>query len=111
MNRRAALVTMDGHLEEDRDGYRQLAENLVKNGTYGWYAENPTAYRPPLYPLSLKKCIDSTGQLSLLRVALFHVALGVATVMLTIDLGRRWGLGRWSVAAGRKSFCGNGLDA
>ncbi len=86
-------------LHSDPDGYRALAENLVEFGVFG-HEQQPTAYRPPLYPLLLAPCVaigsDATARAA---IALLHVVLGVATTLLTLWLGVRWGLGRYAELA------------
>ncbi len=52
----------------------------------------PTAYRPPLYPLLLTGCV-ALGDCSRMAIGMLHLVLGVATVGLTLVLGRWWGLG------------------
>ena len=50
----------------------------------GQQSYHPTAYRPPLYPVLLSNLPSADGQqVSLVKVALVHLALGVATVWLT----------------------------
>ena len=99
-------------LRDDPDTYRQLARNLLAHGTFGYripeaatgqLALQPTAYRPPLYPLLLAAVgwPDAVGPIS---VGLLHGFLGVATVLLVYCLARAWGLGRWG-------WCAAGLVA
>ena len=49
---------MRDNLNEDRDAYREIAENLATYRIYGLGRSNetprPTAYRPPLYPVLLE---------------------------------------------------------
>jgi len=75
----------------DPDGYRAVAENLVRHRTFG-SGDSPTAYRPPLYPLLLAPCV-ALGTASRAAIGVFHVALGLATVWFTGRLGRMCGLG------------------
>ncbi|MGQ9575619.1 MAG: ArnT family glycosyltransferase [Thermoguttaceae bacterium] len=90
-------------LADDPDGYRAVADNLLRHGTFG-KGEIPTAYRPPLYPLVLVPCL-ALGPGANAAIALLHVALGVATVWLTFRLGERWGLGRWGLLAAGLVAC------
>jgi len=94
-------------LRDDPDAYRQLARNLLADGTFGDRVPDPvtgelqlqpTAYRPPLYPLLLAAAgwPDDVGSIS---VAMLHGALGVATVLLVYQLSQTWGLGRWGWCA------------
>jgi len=95
----AVLLVTPGSLQTDPDGYRAVAENLVHYGTFGT-GQNPTAYRPPLYPCLLAGCV-ALGPASRVAIALLHLALGIGTVWLTYRLGRSCGLGRWAwLAAG-----------
>ena len=103
------LLLVPHALQDDTDGYRRLAENLVEHGTFG--AEQlsplplgesqgegvPTAFRPPLYPLVLTGCV-AFGNYSRGAIGVLHVALGVATVGLVLVLGRCCGLGRRGAA-------------
>lgn len=99
----AALAFIPGALATDPDGYRQLAENVMQHATFG-FGDVPTAYRPPLYPLLLVPCLVF-GPHARTAIAGLHVALGVATVWLTDRLGRRWGLGNYSLAAAALVAC------
>ncbi|MEN6458699.1 MAG: glycosyltransferase family 39 protein [Thermoguttaceae bacterium] len=96
----ALLATRDA-FRLDTDGYRQLASNLVRHGTFsndvpsprplrdGQGERVPTAYRPPLYPLLLAGCM-ATGLPEHLMVGLLHLGLGLGTVALAWRLGRSW---------------------
>jgi 4-amino-4-deoxy-L-arabinose transferase-like glycosyltransferase len=101
--RGGVLALKSDSLARDPDGYRYLAENLVTDGTFG-YGRVPTAYRPPLYPLVLTPCV-ALGRLGNAAIAALHLAMGVATVLLVYRLGRRWGLGRWSLLAAALVAC------
>jgi 4-amino-4-deoxy-L-arabinose transferase-like glycosyltransferase len=95
----AVLLLTPDALSADPDGYRAVAENLVAYGTFGSH-ENPTAWRPPLYPCVLAGCLLA-GPWSRGAVALVHLALGLGTVWITYRLGKAWGLDRlaWVAAA------------
>ena len=67
---------------DDPDAYRALAETIAADGVYGISRENPTAFRPPLYPWVLS-WIVSDGRLTNPSVAILHVVLAAATVWLT----------------------------
>jgi hypothetical protein len=90
------LLMTPGALLDDTDGYRRLAANLVEQGTFG-AGDRPTAFRPPLYPLLLSGCV-AFGDYSRVAIGSLHVVLGVATVWLTLVLGRRLGLGIYGAA-------------
>ncbi len=81
----------------DPDNYRLVAINVAEHGCFG-YGDHAIASRPVLYPVIVAGCylIDPALWYSL---AVLHVVLGTATVVLTYRLGFRWGLGRWSVLA------------
>jgi len=83
------LVAWPGALVDDPDGYRELAENLWRHGTFGYAPDQPTAYRPPLYPLLLVPCV-ALGGWSRVAIAAIHVLLGLGTVALTFLIAERW---------------------
>ena len=92
------LCTPDALLT-DPDDYLRLATNLVKFDTLG-AGNEPTAYRPPLYPIALTGCValgeDNRGPVL--------VAIGVLHVLLRAPLPRFsfwfWGDGGdWDAAA------------
>ncbi len=97
--RGVVIWTMAGNLEADTDGYRLLAENLRNEGVYGLVAgePQPTAFRPPLYPLLLTLTVNA-GRVSLALVAVLHVALGTLTVAAVWSVARRVGL-KWGAHA------------
>lgn len=100
--RTAATYARWGQLRRDPDAYRLIAENVALRGVFSRAPQNepptPTAFRPPIYPLMLA-LISPTSPASPLRVAVFHVLLGMLTVLVTWAVARRWGLGRWSYLA------------
>jgi hypothetical protein len=84
--------------DADPDGYRRIAETFNEYGMYGVQPASapgpqPTAFRPPLYPLLVAACcLFEGGEMSLLGAA--QVVLGAATVALTFWLALTWGLPR-----------------
>jgi hypothetical protein len=80
------LVAMQDNLSQDPDAYRNIADNLLVFRVYGMGQSSrppqPTAYRPPLYPMLLAQFASDGAQVVLWRVALVHVLLGLATVGL-----------------------------
>jgi 4-amino-4-deoxy-L-arabinose transferase-like glycosyltransferase len=101
--RGGALYMAREKLQADPDSYLRLAQNLRDTGTYGYRDRStgivePTAYRPPLYPvlvaLSLALPLDPR-----LCVALWHLVLGVVTVCLSWYAARSLGLGQSSIVA------------
>src|SRR5262245_13366490 len=91
--RGSVLWVMRDNLRQDPDAYRQIAENLLRFGEFAMGQRDmgevssrstPTAYRPPLYPILLSNLPDASGlSVSLFKVAVLHVLLGLATVWLT----------------------------
>ena len=84
--RGAVIWVQQSELNSDPDGYRAIAERVAQEGTFGRTIQGetqPTAFRPPLYPLALAT-IGSTN----LSVAVFHLLLGLATVALTYLIAR-----------------------
>lgn len=95
--RAGVLLIAHDNLAADPDGYRSLARNLLEQRTFG-RGTQPTAYRPPLYPLLLTVCETGLWN-ALVATAALHLALGVATVAVTLYLGKSWGLARRSYLA------------
>ncbi len=91
--RAGVLVAQFDALQQDPDAYRLFAETLVETGVYAPGVEpggapQPSAYRPPLYPLLLALCLKSPlGFLP--TVAVVHWALGLATVGLVLAIAGR----------------------
>src|SRR6185503_9774336 len=84
--RGGVLWALRDNLKEDRDAYREIAENLATFRIYGLGKDGeprPTAYRPPLYPVLLAKLAGEGLEVTPLRVALLHWLLGIGTVWLT----------------------------
>ena len=96
---RAAVLWFYGaSLAEDHDHYRRIAERLVAgDGFVDPAARSPTAYRPPLYPLLIAAIFFCGG--GNMAIGVVHLALGIATVALTV-LAARIELGNGSFAAG-----------
>ena len=90
--RGGVLWVMRENLNEDRDAYREIAENLATYRVYGLGKDGeprPTAYRPPLYPVMLAKLAGEGLQVTPVRVAILHWLLGMGTVALTWVLAGR----------------------
>jgi hypothetical protein len=86
-------------LAVDDDNYRRIAERVVAgDGFVDPNTLSPTAYRPPLYPLLLAGILYCGGGNT--AIGIVQLALGVATVALTVLCGCRLGLGRARFAAG-----------
>lgn len=85
---------------DDPDQYLPLARSLAEGRGLSQQGR-PTAYRPPLYPLTLAPLVASfKGGPGLARaIAGLHVGLGVGTILLTALAARGWGLGASGVLA------------
>ncbi|MBW3542460.1 MAG: hypothetical protein KY476_19515 [Planctomycetes bacterium] len=79
-------------LEHDRDSYLALGRRVAEGRGYTDPAGQPTAYRPPLYPL-LIATIHSIGG-GRTALAAVHVLLGTATAALTLVAACRLGFAR-----------------
>jgi 4-amino-4-deoxy-L-arabinose transferase-like glycosyltransferase len=88
---RAAAMLIGSGRFQDPDNYLPLASSLAEGHGLAWNGR-PTAYRPPLYPLILAPIVKVLGRRAVLGVAVFHLALGAGTVVLTALTARRWGL-------------------
>jgi 4-amino-4-deoxy-L-arabinose transferase-like glycosyltransferase len=95
---RGALMAAGTGAFDDPDNYLPLAQSLAAGQGLSLNGR-PTAYRPPLYPLLLAPFLTLTRERALTGIAIFHLALGGATVALTAVAARRWGLTRWRVIA------------
>ncbi|MGI8980806.1 MAG: glycosyltransferase family 39 protein [Pirellulaceae bacterium] len=91
--RGGVLWVMRDNLNEDRDAYREIGENLATYRIYGLGKDGeqprPTAYRPPLYPVLLAKLAGEGLAVTPLRVAILHWLLGMGTVGLTWLVGKK----------------------
>ncbi len=91
--RAGVLWKFDDHLAEDRDNYRRIALHVAAgDGFVDPDTLTPTAYRPPLYPLIVAGVFFCGG--SNMALGIVQLALGVATVGLTVLCGRRLDLNR-----------------
>lgn len=78
----------------DRDSYDAIARNLVDGHGFSSVRGQPTAFRPPLYPILLAGCrlVDAINPIDVFTlVAVLHVLLGTCTVGMTWLLTRRLG--------------------
>ncbi|MDA1015450.1 MAG: glycosyltransferase family 39 protein [Planctomycetota bacterium] len=103
--RLTAVAIWSEQLEVDTDGYRSLAQGIAASGEYiNAQTREPTAFRPPFYPLVLSVFfflnVPSWG------IGVFQSLLGALTVALTGQLARRLGLSnrRACVAAAIVAF-------
>jgi len=90
--RAGVLAMMPAGLSSDTDAYRALAVNVQQHGVLGDGVE-PTAYRPPLYPMALRMFVRN-GTVSATAIGGLHLVLGIVTVWLTSMLACRWGVER-----------------
>lgn len=75
------------NLTDDRDGYLALADGLAHGRGFSVPGtQQPTAYRPPLFPLVL---MPAAIVHSAVWVAVLHLLLGATTVWLTFKLALR----------------------
>jgi hypothetical protein len=89
--RTAAVTVRFENLQIDRDNYLLLAENLLAGNGYCSMPGQPTAYRPPLYPLLVAVCLKVGG---FAAIGVVQVLLGAATVWLTWLMANRCRLSR-----------------
>ena len=96
--RLAVALSQPDQLTLDRDVYLGIASSIADGRGYcGPNSTAPTAFRPPLYPLSL-----ALGFLAFppcLVVGGINILAGVMTVWVTANLGLRLQLGRWRFVA------------
>ncbi len=90
-----AVLLRFENIHVDRDAYLAIAENLLGGHGFCSTIGQPTAFRPPLYPIMVATCLRIGGFAAL---AIAQVVLGTATVWLTWRLA---GLCRlsWQVGA------------
>ena len=87
----AVVVVRRDNLSIDRDAYLAIAENLAAGNGFCSIVGQPTAFRPPLYPLLLAACLSLGGTIA---IAVVQIGLGTATVGLTWRLARNADLPR-----------------
>jgi 4-amino-4-deoxy-L-arabinose transferase-like glycosyltransferase len=95
---RGALIAAGTGPFDDPDNYLPLAQSLAAGQGLALKGR-PTAYRPPLYPILLAPIVTFSRERAITAIAIFHLALGAATVGMTAVAARRWGLGRRRVIA------------
>ncbi len=96
----ARLVVMAPEIRRgavaDPDNYLPIAVSLAEGRGFT-FDGRPTAYRPPLYPLTLAPGVAAVGpERAWAWVLALNAALGVATIATTIAAARALGLGPWS---------------
>jgi 4-amino-4-deoxy-L-arabinose transferase-like glycosyltransferase len=92
----AATIAWSDDLLRDPDAYGGLAARLLAGLGFVAPDGHATAFRPPLYPILLAAVLPG----GTLGIAVLQIALGVATVALTVVIGSRIGLGRIALLAG-----------
>ncbi|MGQ9503897.1 MAG: ArnT family glycosyltransferase [Thermogutta sp.] len=90
---RASVLLWPGAFAVDPDSYQRVASNLVQRGVFALNGE-PSAYRPPLYPLVLSAVMVMPGCNWRTAVGILHWSFGVGTV-LCVMLIMRW-RGPWA---------------
>lgn len=81
-----AVVLRFENLQVDTDAYLAIAQNLLDGYGYCSVPGQPTAFRPPLYPLMLSACLACGG---FAAIGIAQVLLGTATIWLTWLIGLR----------------------
>jgi len=105
--RLGVLWQFGGGLKNDPDAYRVIADNLVAGRGYSLCqvpeSPVPTAYRPPLYPFLVAAVRWSTAgddRWAARGLGSLQFLMGIATVWLTMEIGRRFELSRARIWAG-----------
>jgi hypothetical protein len=88
---RLAIALPAVHSLNDPDRYLPLATSLANGQGFCLADGQPTAYRPPLYPLLLAPLIRGLGDRLPYGILGLHLALGLGTVALIYWTARRWG--------------------
>ncbi|MFH0793397.1 MAG: glycosyltransferase family 39 protein [bacterium] len=74
---------------DDATDYDHLARTLLSNGAFLSPSGEPTAFRPPVYPIFLAIIYSISGVGNLRAVALCHAILGAISSVLLVRLGQR----------------------
>ena len=77
---------VDSTSNQDPDSYYAIAVNLVDQGTYS-LGSDPTAFRPPIYPLLLAVGYF-LGLSQVVWVGILHTTLGILTLFITFRLAK-----------------------
>lgn len=81
-----AVAVRFENLSIDTDNYLAIAQNLMDGQGYCSSPGQPTAFRPPLYPLLVATCLICGG---VAAIGAVQILLGTATVWLTWKLSLR----------------------
>ncbi|HOP76192.1 MAG TPA: phospholipid carrier-dependent glycosyltransferase [Thermogutta sp.] len=85
---RAVVLLWPGAFTTDPDSYQRVAQNLASRGIFALNGE-PTAYRPPLYPVVLSGIMCAVGPYWRIGLGIIHWLFGIGTVLCVIYLVRR----------------------
>lgn len=84
---RAVVLLWPGAFAIDLDSYQRVAMNIACRGVFA-LDSNPTAYRPPLYPLVLSGTILAGGPYWRAAVGVVHWLFGVGTILCVLFIVR-----------------------
>ncbi|MCC6546669.1 glycosyltransferase family 39 protein [Candidatus Sumerlaeota bacterium] len=79
----------------DATDYDHLARMILHGNGFVNLHGNPTAFRPPVYPLFLATVYFFAGEQNLVAVALVQAALGALATLLLFLLARKASVGFW----------------
>lgn len=78
---RVGVIAADPQrLNEDIDGYLALANTLYESGVFGISPDQPTAFRPPLYPLVISRLLYQGRAALNIGCSLLTIAIVLAAV-------------------------------
>jgi hypothetical protein len=92
-----ALLWYDDALTDDPDGYAMFAHRLAGAGTFGTDAGQPSAYRPPTYPVLLVPWCLHLPPVKW-GIAGLHFFATAIIVWCTLRLARRFTTSPWATA-------------
>lgn len=91
---RAIALLWPGAFANDPDSYQRVAANCVEKGIFA-LDDRPTAFRPPLYPLTIAGVMRLSGPYWRTGLGVLHWLLGLGTVACVLALAvpcwGRWG--------------------
>ena len=94
---RAAVMARGAVAFDDPDNYLPMARSLASGGGFAFKGQ-PTAYRPPLYPLMLAPAV-ALGEWERQGIAFLHLGLAAGTVWMTAAAAMRFGFSNRRVMA------------
>lgn len=90
---RTAALAIPFAFANDPDDYLRFARNLALHGVYGPNPDQPSAYRPPGYPLLLAGLIRATGESDIKGIWPYifglHLLATVAIIAATMRIAER----------------------